>query len=428
MMDLAALPRRDQQQITVDRQADRTRRMTMRTPSSCPTTPTLLALLAAVAIGCDDAEPPTVPDAHLAPGVIAYSRPPIPFREVSAGELHSCGVTTSDYAYCWGYNGSGQIGDNTYSTRFTPILVAVGWIQFRQVSAGYAHSCGVTPTNYAYCWGNNAHGQLGDGTTTNRPWPVQVAGGLAVRRIGAGERHTCATTTSNVAYCWGNNTWGQLGDGTTTRRTSPVQVTGGRSYRLVTAGGHHTCGVVPVTNAAYCWGWNGWGQLGDNSTTDRSVPVAVAGGRTFGGVSAGGYHSCGTGLSGSAYCWGRNSSGQLGDGTTSVRLAPALVTGSGSFLDVEAGDQHNCAGTTNNLAYCWGENFAGQLGDGTTTDRWTPTRVLGALTFRTPAAGSLHSCVATAAGAGAYCWGENWAGQVGDGTTTRRLSPVAVSP
>jgi len=159
-------------------------------------------------------------------------------------------------------------------------------------------------------------GELGDGTTVERTSPTPVAGGLTFAQLGrVGFYHTCGVTFDGAAYCWGDNTWGQLGDGTTTWEPSPVLVAGGLTFAAVSAGSYHTCGVTSG-GAAYCWGGNSAGELGDGTFTQRTSPVAVAGGLMFATVSAGDSHTCGVTTGGAAYCWGDNPSGQLGNGTT----------------------------------------------------------------------------------------------------------------
>jgi len=384
--------------------------------------PVILPALAglAAAIGCGGG---TGPSAHPTP----------PFAAVSAGGLHTCGLTAAGVAYCWGYNGFGQLGDGTTTDRSTPVLVAApAGVSFAAVSAGLRHTCGLTAAGVAYCWGYNGFGQLGDGTTTDRSTSVRVAGGVSFATVSAGEGHTCGVTAAGAAYCWGDNFFGELGDGTTTSRSSPVLVAApaGVSFATVSAGSGHTCGVT-AAGAAYCWGWNASGQLGDGPTTSRSSPVLVAApaGVSFAAVRADYSYTCGLTAAGAAYCWGDNTSGQLGDGTTTSRSGPVLVAAPAgvSFAAVSGGAEvfHTCGVTAAGAAYCWGDNFFGQLGDGTTTNRSSPVLVVGGVSFAAVSAGWRHTCGVTAAGA-AYCWGDNTSGQLGDGTTTQRLTPVRV--
>jgi alpha-tubulin suppressor-like RCC1 family protein len=252
------------------------------------------------------------------------------FRSVRAGDRHTCGVTLSKKAFCWGDNSTGQVGDSTdVGRRQRPVRVA-GGLTFRQVVAGGGHTCGVTTDDKAYCWGYGAQGQIGEGKTVERHWPKAVAGGLSFRQAAAGSNHSCGVTINDRAFCWGDNSWAQVGDGTTTNRLKPVAVAGGRSFSMVSPGSVHTCAVT-LADRAYCWGTNTAGQLGDGTTTRRMAPVAVAGGLSFDLVSAGSgseySHTCGLTPGDRAYCWGYNGNGQLGDGTTTDRLKPVAVVG-----------------------------------------------------------------------------------------------------
>ena len=347
--------------------------------------------------------------------------------QVEAGGFHSCALTAAGQAFCWG-NNRGQLGDGTAPDRYVPTAVA-GGLTFAALSAGDGATCGLTPTGAAYCWGFNSGGQLGDGTTTDRFSPTPVAGGVTFAALSAGNNgaggHTCGVTTSGAAYCWGHNGNGQLGDGTTTDRLVPTPVAGGVTFAALSAGGQHTCGVTP-SGAAYCWGFNGAGGLGDGTTTQRLVPTLVAGGVTFAALSAGEAHTCGVTQTSAAYCWGFNASGELGDGTTTSRLVPTPVGAGLSFVALSAGFGYTCGVTTTGTPLCWGFNGRGELGDGTTTERHIPTLVAGGLSFAAASAGTGHTCGVTTSGV-VYCWGLNGNGQVGDGTTTNRLVPTAVA-
>jgi hypothetical protein len=302
------------------------------------------------------------------------------FRQVDVGEQHTCGVTTANVGYCWG---QGPLGDGTILDRLSPVRVA-GGLRFSQVIAGEI-SCGLTTAKEAYCWGGNNLGQLGDGTTTDRLTPAAVAGGHHFLRLSTGGgngHHTCGVTPSNLAYCWGLNGAGQLGDGTTITRRSPVLVVGGHRFSQVSAGTgvggeSHTCGVTPA-NKAYCWGSNDVGQLGDGTTAEfRPRPVLVAGGHPFRAIArVGDVHTCGVTTLHVAFCWGSNDNFQLGVGTSgpNPRLRPAAVAGGIQFQHLSAGGDHTCGVATDNLAYCWG---SGNLGDGTSNPSATPVAVGG---------------------------------------------------
>lgn len=390
----------------------------------------VLPLVLVAGLACrEDSHSPTAPEpepelaATAAAGTLA-------FVQVSAGAFHTCGVTRDALAYCWGANDKGQLGDGTTMhniSRTTPVAV-VGGLRFRHVSVGYDHTCGVTTENLAYCWGLNMWGQVGDGTKGEDNWrvrPVAVVGGQRFAQVRAGWSHTCAITPSDASFCWGYNGNGQLGDGTVTTagRATPVRVLGGLLWRQLSGGAEHTCGVT-TTDQVYCWGLNDRGQLGNGGTSRRLRPTPVSGGRQFRQVEGGGFHTCAVTTGNLAYCWGFNRWGGLGDGTTTERLTPGAVAGLRRFDHVNAGGYHTCGVTLAGDGFCWGLNDSGQLGDGTVVNRLRPVRLGGSLELRQVGASQLHTCGVTTDNR-AYCWGAG--GILGDGTTRRRLLPVPVA-
>lgn len=359
---------------------------------------------------------------------------PLSFTDVGAGYTHSCGLTAAGTAYCWGFNQSGQLGDESTTQRLTPVAVHMpAGKTFASIAVGGAHTCGLTAAGEAYCWGeNNSYGQVGDGTLENKVIPVAVqSGDVLFTSITAGGAHTCALTASGQAYCWGYNLNGQLGDNSTTNRSTPVQVAQpeGVTFNRITAGGSHTCALT-AANVAYCWGWDDFGQLGDGATVDQSAPVAVqVRGATFATLSAGGAHTCGKTPTGDSYCWGGNIHGELGDGTNDNSSTPVQVpmpSGVDS-LTPRGGGNHTCGLTYQGAAYCWGFNDQGQVGDGTTANRNSAVQVSlpAGVIFDSMSPGLYFTC-ALAPGGAAYCWGDNRQGQLGDGTTNNHSSPVAV--
>lgn len=377
-----------------------------------------------------------VPVAGLVSGVLA----------VSAGGQHTCAITTGGAAWCWGYNDGGQLGDGSTEARLTPTAVSGLGSGAVRVSAGNSHTCAVTSTGAARCWGANAGGQLGDGSNIDRHAPVAVSGlGSGVAGISAGglapEQFSCAWLASGGARCWGGNAYGQLGDGSNGASNVPVSVTGLTGVTGLSAGIDHACAVA--SGNARCWGSNAGGMLGDGTSVGSSnSPVAVVvapltapeppqrvplrGVQRV--VSYGfGFHNCALTLAGGARCWGQNDRGQLGDGSLTSRHTAVDVTGLASGVTaIAAGSRHGCA-VHHGGAVCWGGNDHGQLGNGSTVDSSVPVAVTG-LGSGVVAVGTghAHSCALTDLGA-LYCWGWNFSGQLGDGTTTDRSAPVPVS-
>ena len=342
---------------------------------------------------------------------------------------------TARLAYGWGTNNAGEIGDNTSTSRSSPVTVVGGITNWSQLSGGFNHSLGVTTTGIAYGWGNNFYGRVGDGTNfNNRLSPVSVVGGITNwSRVAAGGQHSLGLTSTGIAYGWGRNYAGQLGTGNITDRLSPVIVVGGiTNWSQLAAGASHSLGVTS-TGIAYAWGDNNNGNLGDGTSgvgASKSSPVTVIGGITnWTQVSAGAAHSLGLTSTGVAYAWGYNGtfSGRLGDGTGTNRLSPVSVVGGiTNWSQLSAGRYHSLGLTSTGIAYAWGSNDNGRLGDGTTTAKSSPVTVIGGITNWSQLSGGVTFSVGLTGAGVAYAWGYNGRGNLGDGTTTNRSSPVTV--
>jgi alpha-tubulin suppressor-like RCC1 family protein len=288
-------------------------------------------------------------------------------------------------AWCWGDNFWGQLGDGTTINRAVPAPVGTD-ADWRTISAGGGHTCGVRDDGTAWCWGRNDEGQLGDGTTTESHEPLEVpdASGVGWANVQAAKGlHTCGTKLNGTLWCWGDNASGQLGNNTIVDSHEPVQVGSDGGWWTVSGGLNHTCAMHEDAGESnwelFCWGNNAFGQLGDGSATSRRVPTLT----WFDAhdwslvLSAGNYHTCAVKASGSVFCWGRNAEGQLGDGTTTPRSAPTQVSGGGQWSDVAAGGVHSCGVKPDASLWCWGGNQWGGLGDATFDDSLVPVQTSG---------------------------------------------------
>jgi alpha-tubulin suppressor-like RCC1 family protein len=355
-------------------------------------------------------------------------QPPAALASVAAGDRFTCALDAEGYAWCWGHNAAGQLGDGTTTARSRRVAV-LGDRRYVTLSAGADHACAIDEADRAWCWGANATGQLGDGSTTASTEPTPVAGDHAFTVLAAGGSYTCALDDAGLAWCWGGNEFGQLGDGSDDDREEPAPVAGGKTYVAITAGGGHTCAIADgAVASAYCWGWNDAGQLGDGSNDSTTSPTLVVGG-PWSALAAGGLHTCGldASLDDRIRCWGWNGLGQLGDGTGIDSNVPVEAVG-GRFTAVTAGAGHSCGlgRNTGGWAWCWGHGTEGQIGDGTPLSAWEPVAATGARQYSVISAGGGHVCALAATGL--WCWGDNTAGQIGDGTTTSRYVPTAVVP
>ncbi|MHB1126948.1 MAG: RCC1 domain-containing protein [Bacillota bacterium] len=355
---------------------------------------------------------------------------------IEGGYYHTVAFKSDGSAWSWGNNGYGQLGDNTTSNKSTPVQVkgagGVGTLtNVVSTSAGYYHSLAMKNDGTVWAWGQNSSGQLGDNTTTQRNAPVQVMGLTSVVAVAAGSSHSLALKSDGTVWAWGSGAYGALGDNTGLSRYTPVQVKGPGGTGFLTgvvaiyANGSSSL-ALKSDGTVWAWGNNYYGQLGDNSTTNRLAPVQVSSLTNVVAVAAGSSHSMALKSDGSVWTWGYNGYGQLGDNTTTNRLTPIQVKGSGGtgFLTgvvaITAGSYHSLALKSDGTVWAWGANGFGQLGNNSTGASFTPVQAVAS--GSTPitsivkiSAGYSHSLALKSDGS-AYAWGDASWGQLGYST------------
>jgi alpha-tubulin suppressor-like RCC1 family protein len=387
--------------------------------------------------------------------VAAAAKAPAPVS-IAAGNAHSCAIQGGK-AYCWGENDYGQLGDASTADSSVPVAVDTGGVlagkTLTQISAGGGggiDTCALDTAGTAYCWGSNFDGGLGDGSSaasSSVPVAVDTSGALAsktITQISAGSDGGCVLDSVGAAFCWGDNDYGELGNGGTASSSVPVAVRtsgvlAGQTLIQITAGFQDTCGLSSG-GTAYCWGDNGYGELGNGSDVSYvSVPVAVRASGVLAGkpltqISAGWQYECAVSAGGAAYCWG---TGALGDASTSSSGVPVAVDTSGvlagqALTQISVGFGEACALDRAHAAFCWGDNDYGELGDGGAASTGVPVAVqtsgvLAGKTLTQITAGAFHAC-ATDTDAAAYCWGDNNQGDLGNNSTVQSDVPVLAGP
>jgi len=375
----------------------------------------------------------------------------VTLTQISAGYFDTCALSAAGAAYCWGYNATGQLGNNSAIQSTVPVAVSTSGVlsglTLTEITAGgsFGFTCAVASTGAAYCWGDDTDGELGNNSTTqsNVPVAVSTAGvlsGVTMNAITSGDATACALGSVGVAYCWGTDANGQLGNNSTTTSGVPVAVStagvlAGVALTEIDSGANSTC-VLSAAGTAYCWGYNSNGQLGNNSTTQSLVPVAVTASGVLSGVdltqlSVGYQHACALSGAGSGFCWGQGGLGNntAGQSLVPVAVSPGAVSATVTLTQISVGGAptggpFTCALGTAGAAYCWGQNGSGQIGNPATAASFLVPAAVAAPQATTIAAGYSHSCMIRSGMA--YCWGNNTYGELGDNSTMSSTVPVAV--
>jgi alpha-tubulin suppressor-like RCC1 family protein len=372
-----------------------------------------------------EAGPPSQPGPPGNAGPPSNPGPSTNVTMISAGGYHTCalvanGPNAPNAAWCWGYNQFGELGDGTTTDSVVPVSVSglPHGASVVSISTGSDSTCAVLADGTAWCWG------LMYGNPISSPIPVQVSGLPGnVNSVSIGDGNACACLDDGTAWCWGVNNVGQLGDGTTTTSLAPVQVSGlPGAVSSISASGAHTCAVL-ANGTAWCWGYNGSGELGDGTTVPSPLPVQVQ----LSGVSsisAGFDVTCAARMDGTAWCWGLDEYGQLGSGHFFSSPLPVQVPGLSGVTSISLGGESvgwGCATQADGSAWCWG----------TEPDLFSafPVQVSGLGNASSVSVASMgqHACAVLIDGT-AWCWGDNGNGQLGDGSLLMSGSPVQVTP
>ena len=369
--------------------------------------------------------------------------PAPPALQIVGGFDHTCAKSKSGTLKCWGSDALGQVGNgvelypdgNAPPNTVTPSSVVGLGNDLVGVGNGLSHACAIKSDRTLVCWGYNYYGQLGDGKKEPQTaTPVVVAGVSNVIQVAGGITFTCAIVSSGNVKCWGDNTHGQLGNGGNAATTSIVDVKGLSDAVEIAVGSYHAC-VLRSGGTVSCWGLNSAGQLGNGNTMDQYIPVDVGSVSQGMHITAGFNFSCAVKSSGQILCWGGNDYGQLGNGSSSASPTPNAVTVSNfsDAISIGAGTNHACAVHKTGSVSCWGLNDDGQLGNGMKsatagTPTATPVSVVGL--SNAVSMGQIlgvHSCAANTNGV-VLCWGSNYNSELAeDSTMQHEYSPVGVS-
>ena len=363
----------------------------------------------------------------------------MPFISAGDGDLKSVFITDVNLIdrfvgtrlFAWGYNYSGELGDNTTTNRSYPIQTIAFGNNWSFVSGGGINTAAIKTDGTLWIWGYNYYGQLGDNTRTSKSSPIQtITGGTNWKTVVCGlsniSTFTAAIKTDGTLWLWGRNSWGQLGDNTLTHRSSPVQVVGFAStWSSVSCGSDHAA-AIKTDGTLWNWGQNFNGRLGDNTLIHKSSPIqTVALGTNWKQVSCGAYFTAAIKTDGTLWMWGQGNNGQLGTNTITHRSSPIQTVALGTnWNSVACGYYHTAAIKTDGTLWTWGLNTNGQLGDNTITSKSSPIQTItGGNNWSSVTCGSAHTAAIKTDGT-LWNWGLNSFGQLGDNTTTNKSSPV----
>ena len=353
---------------------------------------------------------------------------------ISAGNNFNLTIRTNGRVWAWGNNTFGQLGDNTATNKSTPVSIAGAAKTFCKITAdGINHSLGIDKNGRAWGWGENSVGQLGDNTLVSKRTPFSVRGvAKTFCEISSGSYQGFAIDKNGKLWAWGQNSSGELGDNTLIGKSTPVAVAGVAKTFCKIAGLGNSSSTLAIDKNGKIWGWgfNGNATIGDNTNVDKSTPVAIAGtAKTFCSVDTGNITSIGLDKNGKIWTWGRNDVGQLGDNTVTNKSTPVAIAGNAkTFCSISGPSQDKffLALDKDGRVWGWGINDTGQLGDNTIISKRTPVTIGGtAKTFCRISAGTGVSLAIDKNGK-AWAWGLNNLGQLGNPFVTNPITPRSI--
>jgi alpha-tubulin suppressor-like RCC1 family protein len=302
------------------------------------------------------------------------------WKLVASGNYHTAAIKTDGTLWSWGAGTSGELGNNAITSRSSPVQTISGGTDWKQVAAGGSFTAAIKTNGTLWLWGYGYQGRLGNNSTLSRSSPVQtVAGGNNWKQVSCGRDHAGAVKTNGTLWLWGaNGYYGQLGDNTTINKSSPVQtVSGGTNWKQVSCAMLHTA-AIKTDGTLWLWGAGDSGQLGDNAITRKSSPVqTVAGGTNWKQVSIWYYTSTAIKTDGTLWCWGSGGNGNHGDNTRTNKSSPVqTISGGTNWKQVSCGENNVAAIKTDGTLWGWGKGFPGALGDNTTVSKSSPVQTV----------------------------------------------------
>jgi len=302
------------------------------------------------------------------------------WKQVSGSAAIISAIRYDSTLWTAGVATSGQLGNNDANYSFTsPVQTVSGGSNWSQVSAGSVMTGATKTDGSLWVWGRNDYGQLGDNTTVWKSSPIQtVAGGTNWKIVSATLYNCSGIKTDGTLWLWGANAYGQLGDNTTVNKSSPIQIMTGGTWIAICHGAYQdTVAAIKTDGTLWTWGYNAFGGLGDNTTIHRSSPVQTIAGGTWRSVDSAPALMTGIKTDGTLWTWGFGGNGQLGDNTTISRSSPAqTVAGGNNWKQVACGYDHMAAIKTDGTLWTWGYNAFGQLGNNTTGNTSSPIQTV----------------------------------------------------